>query len=66
MGVTCDVLHVYRIRPNRRPGRLSKFVLYHYCQKIVKWAIIRENKVNSQEKDRQVGLLCVEGVWIFM
>ena len=45
----------YRIRPNRHPGRLRKFVPYHYCQKIVNWAIISENKVKSQEKDRQVG-----------
>ena len=36
-------------------GARGKFVLYHYCQKIIKWAIISENKVNSQEKDRQVG-----------
>ena len=30
----------YCIRPNKRPGRLYKFVLYHYCQKIMgdnKW-----------------------------
>ena len=45
----------YRIRPNRRPGRLRKFVLYHKCQKIVKWTIISVNKVKSQDKDRQVG-----------
>ena len=25
-----------------------KFVLYHWCQKIFKWAIIRENKVKSK------------------
>ena len=43
----------YRIRPNRRPGRLGKFVLYHYsAKKIVKWAIISENKVKSREEDR--------------
>ena len=36
---------IYRIQPNRRPGRLRKFVLYHKCQKIVKWAIISENKI---------------------
>ena len=47
--------HIYRIRPNRRPGPLRKFVLYHKCQKIIKWAIIIENKVKSQDKDRQVG-----------
>ena len=46
---------LYRIRPNRHPGRLRKFVLYHECQKMVKWVIISENKVKSQEKDRQVG-----------
>ena len=38
----------YRIRPNRRPGRLRKFVLYHECQKIVKWAMISGKKVKSQ------------------
>ena len=47
--------YMYRIRPYRRTGRLREFVLYHLCQKIVKWAIISENKVKSQDKDRLVG-----------
>ena len=45
---TFSKMYWYRIRPNMRRGRVRKFVLYHYCQKIVKWAIISENKVKSQ------------------
>ena len=47
--------YIYRIRPNRRPGRWRKFVLYHWCPKIVKWAIISENKVIIRKKNRHVG-----------